>query len=538
MVTEITPTHLDAMMRVLKQAGVTRVSWAYYGDDHGSYFIPAGLNTRWDNYEKTLRSLGNPLQVAVKTAHKYGIELYAYFKPYETGPGISLPEGSPEARAFGRLGQQGGRLTWLDRFVVDNPELRIQHKPDASIGDLTDAPICELKLVKGDDAPTRIGRERLQIWSSQNNYQYQQCKIDFQLDERVEVSPKDVCDVNGTVVTRQGDPVRTLTLSGFRLTDPYVLVTTDFSDGPADFQNTGTEIFVALDDKGCEIPGVFATGGAIWERQRVDFRNWGLIFDTGRGQTVIRLDEPNDSGGSGLIAFTRGRNEFLPGALCETEPRVQAYWLSCLREMLDADVDGIDFRVENHGTHTDYYEEYGFNQVVLDACARRGSTDSDTIAEVRGEADTQFLRDAKRIVSESGKRMRVNLNIDWFRPDPPPSRRLAYPANIRYDWERWLDEGLLDEGILRLFELPFDAVFDDTISAEMISRCQKKDIPLTVNRYINSDYPEEFERIRRDGRFSGFILYETATFLEFGTDGDCRIANDSVSEVLWRAEGE
>jgi hypothetical protein len=91
---------------------------------------------------------------------------------------------------------------------------------------------------------------------------------------------------------------------------------------------------------------------------------------------------------------------------------------------------------------------------------------------------------------------------------------------------------------LRLFELPFDAVFDDTISAEMISRCQKKDIPLTVNRYINSDYPEEFERIRRDGRFSGFILYETATFLEFGTDGDCRIANDSVSEVLWRAEGE
>jgi hypothetical protein len=534
MAAEITPAHVDAMMRVLCEAGVQRVNWGYYGDGHGSYFVPVGLNSGWDNYEKTLRALGNPLRVAVEAAHRCGMELYAYFKPYETGPGLSLPEGSPEARAFGRLRQQGGWLTWLDRFVVDHPELRIRHRPDDSIGDLADVPICALKLTKRDDAPTRVRREHLQIWSSQYNYRYQPCDVGFDVREAVEPSEKDVRDINGDLVTRQGDPVRTLTLSGFQLTDSYLLVTTDFSSGSADFENTGTELLAALDAEGRAIPGVFATGGGVWERNSVDFRNWGLLFDMGFGQSIVRLDEPNGSGRDGLIAFTRGRNEFLPGALCETEPQVQAYWLSCLDEIMDAGVDGVDFRVENHGTHTDYYEEYGFNDVIFEECAHRGSVDSAMIAQVRGDAYTHFLRQARGMVASRGRRMRINLNIDWFRPDPPPVRRLAYPANINYDWQQWVEEGLLDEGILRLYQLPFDAVFDDGVAGEMITRCQEKGIPLTVNRYINPDYPAEFERVRQDGRFSGFILYETARFLQFEADGGCRLDNDAVAEVCRR----
>lgn len=531
---EITPAHVDAMMRALKEAGVGRVSWGYYGDGHEGYFVPAGLNSGWDNYEKTLRALGNPLRVAVEAAHRCGIELYAYFKPYETGPGLSLPEGSPEARAFGRLRQKGGWLTWLDRFVVDHPELRIRHRPDDTIENLAHVPICGLKLVKRDDAPTRIEWENLQIWSSRHNYRYRPCDVIFDVGERVEASEKEVRDVNGELVTRQGDPVRTLTLSGFQLSDPYLLVTTDFSSGPADFENTGTELLVALDAEGKAIPGVFATGGGVWERGNVDFRNWGLLFDMGFGQSIVRLDEPNGSGREGLIAFTRGRNEFLPGALCETEPLVQAYWLSCLEEIIDTGVDGVDFRVENHGTHTDYYEEYGFNDVIFEECARRGSVDSAMIAQVRGEAYTHFLRQARGMLDSHGRRMRINLNLDWFRPDPPPGRRLAYPANIHYYWRQWLDEGLLDEGILRLFQLPFDAVFDDEVAGEMIARCREKGIPLTVNRYVNANYPGEFERVRRDGRFSGFILYETASFLRFEPEGGCRLENDMVAEVCRR----
>jgi hypothetical protein len=465
--------------------------------------------------------------MAAEAAHRHGLELYAYYKPYETGPAVSLPEGSPEARAYGRLKQQGGWLTWLDPFVVEHPDLRIRRRPDASSRDHSNAPICAIKLVKQDDSPTRVTRDHLQLWSSPLNDRYQPCNVDFTVHEALEPCPQEVRDLDGALVTRQHAPVRTLTLTGFRLSDPYILVTTDFSTGPGDFVNTGTDLLVALDENGNSIPGVVATGNAIWQGDQVDFRTWGLLFDIGFGRSRVCLDEPNASGRQGLIGFTRGRNEYLPGALCETEPQVRAYWLACLQEMLAAGVDGVDIRVENHSTHTDYPDEYGFNAVVLEECASRNQT----VAQVRGDAYTQFLREAKRLIADSGKRLRLNLNLDWFRPDPPPGRRLAYSANIHYDWQRWVEEGLFDEGILRLFQLPFSTIFNDAVAAEMIARCQRRGIPLVVNRYINPDYPAEFERVRADPRFSGFILYETATFLHFQAGDACVLDDESVAAV-------
>lgn len=536
--TTITARHIDAMMAALQGMGVSRVSWAYYGDGHGGYLVPSGLDDRWAHLADTYQQLGNPLRVAAEAAHRHGIELYAYYKPYETGPAIALPEGSSEGRAYGRVRQRGAWLTWFDPFVVDNPHLRVRHRPDKTIGELSDVPICGLKLTKRDDSLTRVTAEHVQIWSSKLNFRYQPLDIAFSLRDEVVPSPKEVRDINGTLLTGKGDPVRTLTLSGLRLTDPYILVTTDFAEGPADFENAGTDLLVALDAEGREIPGVFYSGAAIYMADRIDFRNWGVLFDCGRGRGVARLDEPNATGKKGAIAFARGRNEHLPGALCETEPEVREFWLACLREMIGAGVDGVDLRVENHSTHTDYPDEYGFNEVVLDECARRGRTDPATVAAVRGEAYTDFLRRSKQLLAEHGKRMRVNLNIDWFRPDRPPGRRLAYPANISFEWRQWVDEGLLDEGILRMFHLPFDSIFNDPVAAEMIGRCQQQGIPLTVNRYIHPTSADEFDRARRDGRFSGFIMYETASYLRFDAEGGCSLKHDVVAEIVRRmAEG-
>jgi hypothetical protein len=131
--------------------------------------------------------------------------------------------------------------------------------------------------------------------------------------------------------------------------------------------------------------------------------------------------------------------------------------------------------------------------------------------------------------------MRVNLNIDWFRPNPPPNRRLAYPANINFDWRRWVEEGLLDEAILRMFHLPFGSIFDDPVAQEMIESCRARGIPLTVNRYIHPSSADEFDRARADGRFAGFIMYETATYLRFGPGGECSVVNDTVAEISRRA---
>jgi hypothetical protein len=526
----ITPAHIDSMMRRLVDCGVRRISWAAYGDGRGGFLIP-GHDAQWLNMARTYQGLGqNPLAVAVQIAHQHGLEVYAYFKPYETGPAAVFPEGSLEASLYGRLSQIGGRLCWLDPFVNDHPHLRIQRRRDDLPADLQRTPICSLKLRKSDAAPTRLTSEHLQIWVSDLNYCYHRLDLPFTLTESIEPCQRDVYDLfSDRLLTKRGDPQRVLTLSGFEIHDAYVLVTTDFTEGAADFDNSDLEMLSAYDEAGREITGVIASGTAIWFADQVDFRNWGLIYDTGYNGQRMCLDVSNASGRKGIVAFARGRNGYLPAALCETEPQVQSYWLQRIEDLLAAGVDGIDFREENHSTHTNHPSDYGFNEVVLQRCRERGSSDTATISAVRGDAYTDFLARAKRLINARGKTMRINFQIDWYRSDPPRQRNLAYPANIDFQWQRWIEEGLTDEAVLRFFALPFDCVFDDAVAQEVIARCRSKGIPVTVNRYINAEtLADEYARVKRDGRFAGFILYETASYLELQSGGGCSVSVPAI----------
>lgn len=536
----ITEAHIDALAARLSELGVGRLIWGYYGDGHGGRTAPAGYDLgrhNWTHYAQVYGAGRNPLAEAVAAGHRHGQDVYAYFKPYETGPGLMFPEGSPEAERWGIIPHIGGRLAWLAPFVVSHPHLRIQRMQDAATGIDERLPIRSIRLVKKDASPTRVRKHNLQIWTSDANYRYQQRDIEFECLEDVEPAAADVRDIDGAILTRKGDPVRVLTLSGLDLRDRYVLVTTDLQEGTPDFENSGTAIMQPCDAERRVIPGVFAGENSVYQRDRVDFRQWGLIFDSGRHRTLMALDAPNASGNQGFVAFARGRNEYLTGALCETEPEVQEFWLACLGEMLDAGVDGIDFRVENHSSHTDYSREYGFNATVMRLCGARGT---DHVAKVRGAAYTEFLARAKALVASRGKAMRINLNIDLFRPDPPPARDLGYPANIAFEWARWIDEGLIDQAVLRSYHLR-KSMLSDGFAGEMVARCAQRGIPVTFNHHVFADEPwylEEFERVARDGRFSGCILYEANSFTRVWGEAECEVTLDIVRRMCRAARGE
>ena len=541
----ITPAHLDAMMQRLEELGVRRVSWGYYGDGHGGMLIPTEYvedsqnkfdftANRWKLYAATYRVLGNPLKVAVEAGHRHGLEVYAYFKPYETGPGVMFPEGSPEARTMGLLPYIGGSLCWIDPFVKAHPELRIKRRTDDLPPHVDQAVVTSIRLIKKDDTPTRITKEHLQIWTSETNWQYQHSKVDFTFSDTIEKAPRQVSDAKGNVLTVAGQSVRVLTLSGMKLTAKYILVTTDFAEGPPDFVNSGTALVEIHDAKGRDIPIEIATGGSVWLTNLQNFRTAGLSFGYGWGAAPVALDASNASGKKGLIAFARGRNHYLAGgALCETEPQVQKFWMDCLEEMIAAGVDGVDFREESHSTHSDHPGDYGFNEVILKQCeGLKGAALMAKIAEVRGQAYTDFLRQCKKRLAAAGKRMRYNLQMDWLRPDRPADRAPAYPANLNWEWSKWIDEGLMDEAIFRFFHLQHAEALADPVSRQIVERCRRKGIPVTFNQYINAVYsassgakgsavPEQMKEVRADGRFSGFILYETSTFLRFDAQGGC-----------------
>lgn len=547
----LTPADIDAMMALLQSLGIRRVSWGYYGDGHGGYLNPTGYHGDydggWRHYDDTYRGLGNPLKVAVEAGHRHGLEVYGYFKPYETGPGLIFPEGSPEAQQWGLLDCIGGRLAWMDPFVRDHLELRIQRRTDDIANPSPTTEITALRLTKSDAAPTRVTSNHIQLWASEDNWHYHPLPVKFDCTVTVETAPRDVYDQFHRLLTRKGDPVRVLTLSGFSLSEKHILVTTDISDGSGDFRNSGLALLTVLDADGREIPGSFATGGTVWCGDLIDFRNGGLTFDYGWGAGEVTLDVPNANGRQGFIAFTRGRNAYLPGALCETEPQVQQFWLACLEEMITVGVDGVDFREENHGTHTDWPEDYGYNSVVLAQCDElTGEALRRKIAQVRGDAYTAFLTACKARLTTAGKRMRYNLQADFFRPDPVPTRLLAYPANLDFQWRRWLAEGLMDEAILRTYSLPnYDTplktiLTDDTVR-EMLDHCARHAVPVTFNRYVQAPgdrLPDEVKTIRADERFSGFIFYEVNTYTKFGpTPGECEISYPLVAEAAYTSNG-
>lgn len=534
------PEDLDAYMSTLARMGFRRVSWIYYADGRGGFLIPAGFpdeaRYNWSSYAKTSKALGNPLALAVAAGHRHGLEVYACFRPYETGPGVKFPSGSPAAARWGLLDSAGGRLGWLDPFVVAHPELRIKRRTDDWSRKLEKEPVASIRLVKKDDAPTRLKADRIQIWVSEDNFRYQRADVKFNLRETVEAAVADVHDHEGRLLTRRGDPVRILTLSGLTLTSKYLLITTDFTEGEGDFANSGLALLSPQSADGRVIPGVFATGGAIWSKPLVDFREGGLMFDYGWGAASVTLDQSNADGRHGIIAFARGYNEYLDAALCETEPAVRAFWLQCIEEMIAAGVDGVDIREENHSTHTDTPENYGYNEVVLAAARMRPGDLIANIAAVRGEAYTEFLRACKARLAAVGKPLRYQLQLDFFRQNPPPNRRLAFPANVRFEWRRWLEEGILDAAVLRFYSLPFAAVFEDEVAQEMIARCRAAGVPLTVNRYVRhagDSLGAELARVRTDGRFAGFIFYEGCHYLRFGpVPGECQLILPAVERAL------
>jgi hypothetical protein len=113
--------------------------------------------------------------------------------------------------------------------------------------------------------------------------------------------------------------------------------------------------------------------------------------------------------------------------------------------------------------------------------------------------------------------------IHRFFTRPPDAVRAVIPKT-----------NLIPKAILRFFYLKPDSVLADTTTHQVIGVCQEKKLTVTFNCYLTSSHGQLSKRlqaVRKDGRFNGFILYETADFIRFGPDGACSISNSEVVDA-------
>jgi len=522
-----TPELVEKMMQKLKEMGVKRVYWMHYGDEsYEMLWKDCGFGGA-DNAVKSIRSIGQPIAVAVKAAKKVGLEIYGYIKPYETGLSYCFPEGSPEAAKYGGPPRIGGPTPCMTKFTREHPCMRIKRKMTDVPANIDSIPICRIRLAKKDDSYTHIKKENIEIWTSPDNYKYTKKDVDFVFLDVVERIDHDVVDWYGKLMTPKNAFVRVLYIDNLNLTDKYIIITTNLRDGRVDFGNSGIDMIKAYGPGNKELPIVINSWDAWFEKRH--FINSGLNFDTGAGRMTIYLDLENDKGIPGWIGFARGRNEYLPGALCEAYPEVRKFWLGMVKECIDAGVDGIDFRIAPHSTHTDDPFSYGFNEPIVEEYARRYSVNilkddynPKLLSDLRGEYYTDFLRSASKMIRAAGKKVQLHLEVDRLRGDTPPSRYMSYPWNITFDWQGWLNENLADEITLNSFAQSAyiypDNLLDDRFAQELIEACYARALPIHYNRYIRmvpapDKIKEEIQKVHRDGRIRSFILYEVAEMM-------------------------
>lgn len=110
-----------------------------------------------------------------------------------------------------------------------------------------------------------------------------------------------------------------------------------------------------------------------------------------------------------------------------------------------------------------------------------------------------------------GKEVYVTLNIEMLHDPIPLNRRYAYPMNVQWQWERWLEEIRPDEINFRMFKNTPRFLLNDPQCKHMLEVAKSYNVPMTVERYVNPNMEEEYRMLNETGLFDAFIVYESAS---------------------------
>ena len=532
----------------LHRMGVRRVYWNYYQEGIWPWFYKYSPGP-----EQTIRNIGEPMALGRLLAHERDMEFYAVIKPFETGPSLTSPPGSEWVVDDPGNPGIGGRHH-LDEWTKRHPEFRVKLRTaDVPVG-IEGVPVTRIQLRQKDMSAVRVKAENLQIWTSDDNASYKRRDVAFSVTEGVDTCPRDVMELNGDHISSKGDSVRTLDLTGFELTDPFIAVTTDFDDADGSFSNSAKEMIRAFGPDDEPLPIAVASHKAVWRPDR-NFRTGDLQYDGGLGDAHITLDVSNQltefpgwkgdrsDTRDGVVAFAKGRNKYLSGAMCASYPEVQDFWMGWVGECIAAGVDGMDVRISCHSSWTDWPESFGFNEPVLAEYQRRYGVNPDVedfdhklLGDIRGDFFDQFLRRAKHRLAAAGKPLQLHLEVESFRPDAAQGRWRTRPGNINFHWRRWLRSGLADEATMFGRGWSVERILDDPLANEMIAEANAAGVPMHLSKQVSRDGKQQadwVEKAYNKGGLAGYSYYESAGFLDGEKDGKLQFHEgvmDSIRE--------
>ena len=522
-----TPEMVDSLVRQFAEHGFSRLYYQYYGNQEDDYYWTSEWKGHKGNVD-TAKEMPNNSRVFVESCKRYGMECAAVMRPLEQCSWIAFSPYHTRGLQTG-IPTIGGKMLNPSAFLRKHPQMRIKRRSYDVDPNAVNKTIASIKLYKQNTIPTRIRKENITIYTSPDNAYYKPYNKDFTFSLSEETAKETVMlsvgtpDYGSKLLTEKGAPIQVITLGGLEITDQYVVIGAkcgwDTISDEMRFINTPANGIACFDADGNEITA--SAGNAVRGTPGgASHKEEGFNFDDGFGAyNAITLDP---DGKEGYIGIAKGKDLYARGALCECEPLVQEHWLTFLEKAM---ADGYDYfgnRIECHTVHVDEPFAYGYNDCIKEEYFRRygkceeQDMDLDKIAKIRGDAYTKLFVGGARRARAKGRKVYVTLNIEMLHDPIPLDRRYAYPMNVQWQWERWLEEILPDEINFRMYKNTPHFLLNDPQCRHMLEVAKSYNVPLTVERCTFGNMAQEYQMLNETGLFDALIVYESAS-LFFGT---------------------
>ena len=452
---------LEAMVEAVRDLGFSRLYWITNFSD-----IYNHANAVLDDGEP----LGGVelLRQVVAMCHRRGVEFFIILKPFETKESGTFPVTVSAPEEFKCVPRLGGAASVID-LLAEHPEMRLRRRLSRRPADDR---VAEVTLVSTSSGPIELGRADLQLFAGPENGVYREL-TDFSV-EAIEVE-------------RDGfqRPALRLRIAEPEAGDRFFIVKCNKRNEKPQVVNSLRTLVELRNPAGELLPRSIGTGqisraGLIetlqWARLNSHVgdtkvpEEWLPPAEYGTSLETTAFDYNNASslfpialdGKDGYVAFSSLEDEYLSSPH-PAYPEVMKLWLDTIAKLSETGADGVDIRISDHASWTIDGDEYGFNEPVVTEFKKRYGVDVLTAPEfdrarwraLNGEYFTNFMRRSAKILHDRGMKLHVHISMQmldrdfWTLNDAP--------VNFKWEWRKWIEEGLIDGISLKYLPFPFGA---------------------------------------------------------------------------------
>jgi hypothetical protein len=497
---------LQAQLQTLKNWGVSRLNWIDYpAPTHAPAFWNAVCDLK--NAKQSYKACGDLLLAASQICENLAIDCVATLKPFEQG--FDVAHDHPPSKDT-HLNSDQNPVSLYPRMVSaingacrSNPAW---HTPIAY-------PIKELTFISDTPLP-KLTPKDFTLLTSADNRTYKRHPGPL----KVSVEHKSVPHLRWTPAGPRPDKgtrkAWVLTLKNPNIKTPFACLQIRNKD--LKISGRAFALAQSIDNKGLT-RSVSLHRASTLQKGFVFQGVWKGWQNHSEAYLDVRTLTTGDNG----LMFTA--HDILPTILEPLTPEAQTLWLADVQDALARGAKAVDLRPLCHHTNCIDWSLLAFHPAVIQAFTTTygrppepTEADLEKIRILRGQAFTDFLRKAHLLTRAAGARLVMHFESGIEVPVHLHTRMA-----LHLDWQTWINQGLIDEIMLKFFSSQSRWVHESLMPLARKAGIKVHSCDLN-NSLVSPQGVERAQRLIRESRqagMDGLSFYEANSYVRLNPAG-------------------